>query len=46
MEEFLEMYKEYTPEADLVIEYGKQCRNNMEIIEDDIDYIKNKLKGL
>ena len=43
IDEFFKMYRKYTPNADLVIEYGKQCGNDMKIIDNDIDFIKNKI---
>lgn len=42
-EKFLDLYKKYTSEADLVLEYGKQCYKDDSGIIDDIKYIKNKL---
>ena len=42
-DKFIELYKKYTSNADLVLEYGKQCyKDDFGIIE-DIEYIKNKL---
>ena len=42
-DEFLKCYKKYTPDADLVIEYGKQCYDDNEGIIEDINYIKKYL---
>lgn len=43
MDEFMKLYKEYTPKADLVIEYGAHCANAINnIVEDIIWCIKNK----
>ena len=43
MDEFMKLYKEYTPKADLVIEYGAHCANaTNNIVEDIIWCIKNK----
>lgn len=41
--QFLGWYKKYTPQADIVIEYGKQCVQETNGIVDDVAYIKNAL---
>lgn len=42
-DKFLDLYKKYTSDADLVLEYGKQCYKDVFGIIEDIEYIKNKL---
>lgn len=44
IDEFLEMYNKYTNEADLVLEYNKEYRNKINILIEDIDYIKSRIK--
>ena len=39
-EKFLEIYNKYTPEADLVLEYGEEVGHDLEGILQDIDYLK------
>ncbi|AOT71480.1 sugar phosphate isomerase/epimerase family protein [Geosporobacter ferrireducens] len=41
--DFFESYKKYTPKADLVIEYGKGCREDMEGILKDVYEIRETL---
>lgn len=42
MDEFLEIYKKYTNNADLVIEYSKEYRAKANILIEDVDYIKTR----
>lgn len=44
IDEFLEMYNKYTNKADLVLEYNKDYRNKVNILIEDIDYIKSRIK--
>jgi sugar phosphate isomerase/epimerase len=39
----LACYKKYTPQADIVIEYGKQCAQESDGIVHDVAYIKKNL---
>lgn len=41
--QFIACYQKYTPQADIVIEYGKQCAQKTDSIAADIDYIKQIL---
>ncbi|MDQ0203352.1 sugar phosphate isomerase/epimerase family protein [Pectinatus haikarae] len=41
--DFINCYKKYTPNADIVVEYGKQCAVDSEGIAEDIDYIKKNI---
>ena len=43
MEKFIEIYKKYTEKADLVLEYSKDYREKINILIEDIDYIKSKI---
>ena len=38
------MYNKYTNKADLVLEYNKDYRNKVNILIEDIDYIKSRIK--
>ncbi|MBC2582092.1 sugar phosphate isomerase/epimerase [Clostridium sp. DJ247] len=40
---FFEIYKKYTPSADLVIEYSKNCRKDVDGIIKDVNEIKKML---
>ena len=44
MDHFFSLYRRYTPQADLVVEYGKQCADCGEKIKNDVNYIKNQIK--
>lgn len=44
IDEFLEVYNKYTNKADLVLEYNKDYRNKVNILMEDIDYIKSRIK--
>lgn len=41
--QFMACYRQYTPQADIVIEYGKQCAQEPDIIVKDVNYIKKIL---
>jgi len=41
IDSFFEIYKKYTPDAELVLEYSKNCREDMEGIIADVNEIKN-----
>lgn len=41
--QFLTCYEKYTPQADVVIEYGKQCAQDTDGILEDVAYIKQAL---
>jgi sugar phosphate isomerase/epimerase len=41
---FLAYYREYTPQADIVIEYGKQCAQDTDGIIEDVAYINQALQ--
>lgn len=43
MEKFIEIYKKYTNKADLVLEYSKDYRDKVNILIEDIAYIKSKI---
>lgn len=42
-EQFFDDYKKYTPQADIVIEYGKQCAQQPDAIVHDVEWIKKRL---
>ena len=44
IDEFLEIYNKYTNKADLVLEYNKDYRKKVNILIEDIDYIKSRIK--
>lgn len=44
MDHFFSLYHRYTPQADLVVEYGKQWADCQEKIKNDVEYIKNQVK--
>lgn len=43
--QFLADYQRYTPAADIVIEYGKQCAQDAGNIANDVAYIRRILQG-
>lgn len=43
MEEFFEIYKQYTNKADLVLEFSKEYRDKTDVIVKDVNYIKSKI---
>jgi len=42
-DQVLACYKKYTPQADIVVEYGSQCAEDIDGIAGDVDYIKKAL---
>lgn len=43
IEDFFDMYRKYTPCAHLVIEYGKQCREDADGIIEDVEKVRREL---
>lgn len=41
---FIDWYKMYTPDADIVVEYGKQCAQDIDGIAADVSYISQNIK--
>jgi len=42
-DQFMFLYRQYTPQADIVVEYGKQCSQDLDAIVKDVEYIKKCL---
>ncbi len=40
----MDCFKRYTPQADITVEYGRQCAGDIEGIAEDVAYIKKALK--
>ena len=43
IKDFINLYKKYTPNADLVLEYGVHCNSDINVIINDISWIRENL---